>query len=105
VEQVLGRFDWKSRFDFVLTSEDVTHGKPHPEIYLAACARHGRSPAEVLVLEDSAAGCQSAVAAGAYTVAVPGAYGQSKDFAGAALLAESLADPRIVAALSIDARV
>lgn len=103
VAEVLARFDWHPRFDFVLTSEDVTHGKPHPEIYLEACARHGLSPPEVLVLEDSPAGCQSAVAAGAYTVAVPGAYGQSHDFAGAAFTAESLADPRILTALAIGA--
>ena len=37
--------------------------------------RHGVAPAEMMVLEDSQIGCQAAVAAGAYTVAVP--HGQS----------------------------
>ena len=49
---------------FVLTCDDVREGKPHPEIYLAAAARHGVAPQRMLVLEDSQAGCRAAVAAG-----------------------------------------
>jgi HAD superfamily hydrolase (TIGR01509 family) len=99
--EVLGRFGWQDRFDFLLTCEDVTHGKPNPEIYLAAAARHGRLPGEVLVLEDSQAGCQAAVAAGAFAVAVPSEYSRSHDFSGAAFVANTLADPAIYAALSL----
>ena len=36
MDDVLGRFDFHPRFEFILTSEDVVHGKPHPEIYLTA---------------------------------------------------------------------
>jgi phosphoglycolate phosphatase-like HAD superfamily hydrolase len=61
---VLSRFDWESRFQFVLTSEDIKQGKPNPEIYLTAVERFGLQPAEVMVLEDSQNGCRAAVAAG-----------------------------------------
>jgi HAD superfamily hydrolase (TIGR01509 family) len=95
VEHVLSRFALEPRFEFSLTSEDVTEGKPHPEIYLRACERLGSPPQQVLVFEDSEAGCRSAVAAGAQVVAVPGEYSVSHDFRGAVLVAEGLGDPRI----------
>ena len=51
-------------FDRVYTSEDVTHIKPDPEIYLRAVADLGLPPAACLVFEDSLAGVQAAKAAG-----------------------------------------
>ena len=53
----LGPFQLVPRFSFILTSEDITHGKPHPEIYLLAARRFGVPPGEMLVLEDSQNGC------------------------------------------------
>ncbi len=52
-------------FHFTLTAEDVTCGKPHPEIYLKAAARFGIRPDQLAVLEDSVHGCRAALAAGA----------------------------------------
>ena len=92
---VLGRVGLLDRFGFILTSADVTHGKPHPEIYETAAGRSGVRPERMLVLEDSAAGCRAAVAAGAVAVAVPGGHSRRHDFTGARFVAESLADPRI----------
>jgi HAD superfamily hydrolase (TIGR01509 family) len=92
---VLGRVGLRERFAFVLTSADVTQGKPHPEIYQAAARRLAVDPAAMLVLEDSQAGCKAAVAAGAVAVAVPGGHSRRHDFSGARFIAESLADPRI----------
>jgi HAD superfamily hydrolase (TIGR01509 family) len=98
---VLGRFDFEPRFQFLLTSEDVVQGKPHPEIYQRAAARLGLNPGQVLVLEDSENGCRAAVAAGAFTVAVPSPHSQHHDFAGVAFVADDLADPRIYQALKL----
>jgi HAD superfamily hydrolase (TIGR01509 family) len=99
VEHVLGHFNFAPRFSPILTSEDISEGKPHPEIYLKAANQLGIPPGEILVLEDSQNGCRSAVAAGAITVAVPGAHSRNHDFTGAALVAETLADQRIYALL------
>jgi len=96
---VLGRVGLLPQLGFVLTSADVIHGKPHPEIYLEAARRLGVSPERMLVLEDSQAGCRAAVAAGAVAVAVPGGHSRRHDFSGARFVAESLADPRIAALL------
>jgi HAD superfamily hydrolase (TIGR01509 family) len=101
VERVLGAFAYQPRFVHILTSEDITHGKPNPEIYLKAADRMGIPPGEMLVLEDSQNGCRSAVAAGAITVAVPGTHSKQHDFSGAALVADTLCDPRIYRLLEL----
>jgi HAD superfamily hydrolase (TIGR01509 family) len=102
--EVLGRFDLEPRFSFIVTCEDVTHGKPDPEIYLKAAARFGIDPHEMLVLEDSANGCRAAVAAGAFAVAVPAEHSSTHEYPGAAIVADTLRDLKIYAALRIDAR-
>ncbi len=102
VTNVLGRFDLRPRFEFVLTCDDVTDGKPHPEIYLTAAQRFGIEPGEMLVLEDSQNGCRAAVAAGAFAVAVPGGHSHAHDFTGAQFIANTLADPRIRGALGLE---
>lgn len=98
---ILGRFQLEPRFNFILTCENVTHGKPDPEIYLLAANRFNISPAEMLVLEDSQNGCRAAVAAGAFAVAVPAGPSAEHDFTGASLVAQSLADSRIYDALRL----
>jgi HAD superfamily hydrolase (TIGR01509 family) len=98
---VLTRLYLKQRFRFVLTSEDIRCGKPDPEIYLLAAAQLELPPAQIMVLEDSANGCRAAVSAGAFTVAVPNRHTKNHNFAGAQLIADTLADPRILAALLI----
>lgn len=101
VHRMLDHFGWRARFDFILTSGDVLHGKPNPEIYLKAADKHGIPPAAMLVLEDSHNGCRAAIDAGAHAVAVPGDHSRSHDFAGAQFVAETLADPRIYRALGL----
>jgi HAD superfamily hydrolase (TIGR01509 family) len=101
VERVLGKFNFQPRFRPILTSEDITHGKPDPEIYLKAAAALGVTPSEMLVLEDSQNGCRAAVSAGAIAVAVPSGHSHRHDFTGATLVADSLADPRIYKLLGV----
>ncbi len=85
----------------MLGAEDIARGKPHPEIYLAAARRFGVPAGQMAVLEDSENGCLAAAAAGALTIAVPGEHSRTQDFAAASLVVDSLADPRLYAALGI----
>jgi HAD superfamily hydrolase (TIGR01509 family) len=101
VAACLRPFGLRERFQFVLTAEDIAHGKPDPEIYLTAAKRLGAPPAEVLVLEDSENGCLAAAAAGTFVVAVPGDHSKHQNFSMASLVVESLADPRLYLALGI----
>ena len=59
-----GQFDAQKIFDVVLSGEDVSHRKPHPEIYNKVCQLLQEEPAHCLTIEDSPAGVTSAVAAG-----------------------------------------
>lgn len=70
VEQFLDRFELRTRFDLTLSLDDVTHPKPHPEIYLSAAARLAIEPARMIVVEDSEYGVRAAKDAGAICVAI-----------------------------------
>src|SRR6202167_1913118 len=48
----------------LITADDVTHGKPHPEPYLKGAQLLGVNPTKCLVIEDAPAGIQSAQAGG-----------------------------------------
>ena len=101
VSRVLDQFGLRPRFSFVLTAEDIAHGKPAPDVYLLAADQHGVQPEHVMVLEDSQIGCRAAVAAGTHAVAVPSGQSSEHDFIGVQLIADSLADVRIYQALGI----
>jgi HAD superfamily hydrolase (TIGR01509 family) len=58
-------------FAAVVTGDEVQHGKPHPEPYLAAARALGVGVADCIAIEDSPTGVRSAVAAGVRTLAVP----------------------------------
>lgn len=95
MESLLGQMQLLDRFHFTLTAEDVTHGKPHPEIYLAAAERLNVPPERMLVLEDSEAGTRAAAAAGAFAVAVPNQHTAFGDFSMASMVIDSLHDVRL----------
>jgi len=58
-------------FDTIVTRDDVTNPKPHPEPFLTAARRLGVEPVHCLALEDSHSGVRAAHAAGMQTVMVP----------------------------------
>lgn len=65
--------------EFVLVREDYTQAKPHPEPYLEGLSRFGAPATETLVVEDSARGLQSAVAAGIDCVVVHNDFTSGQD--------------------------
>lgn len=98
---ILRRFNWEPRFQFLVCGDEVMHGKPDPEIYLTAASKLGLPPSAIMVLEDSHNGCKAAIAAGTFAVAVPAGHSRAHDFSGAALIADTLADMRIYDALGL----
>ena len=58
-------------FRLTITGDEVAHGKPHPEPYLAAAASLGVDAAHTVAIEDSRTGVASALAAGCATLGVP----------------------------------
>jgi HAD superfamily hydrolase (TIGR01509 family) len=75
-----------------ISSEEVGHGKPAPDVYLAAVAELGVAPEKAAAIEDSANGILAARAAGMRVVAIPNPdYPPGDDALGAAdLVLDSL---------------
>jgi HAD superfamily hydrolase (TIGR01509 family) len=70
-EHHLKRAGLFAHFAAVCTREDVTRGKPHPDLFLAAAGKLGVRAERCLVLEDSYPGVRAAHASGAMAVMVP----------------------------------
>jgi len=68
---ILGQMGLAGRYGALAGGDEVTRGKPSPELYLLAAARLGVNPAACLALEDTPIGCEAAAAAGARVLAVP----------------------------------
>jgi sugar-phosphatase len=62
----------------LVTADDVSHGKPHPEPYLKGAAWIGVAPAECLVIEDAPSGIESARAGGMKVIGLASTYAPSK---------------------------
>ncbi len=71
VDDALATAGMAEVFAVIVTSDDVAHAKPAPDIYLLACERLGVDPADAIALEDSASGIAAAKAAGLTVIGVP----------------------------------
>ncbi len=96
-ERLLRRHGVWDHFSFLLGSEDVTHGKPDPEIYRTAAQRFGIETDALLVLEDSPPGLAAAKAAGAFAVGVPHEHSPAEGLGDASLIVASLNAPELFA--------
>ena len=67
---IIVALDLGEAFAAVVAAEDVTHGKPHPEVFLAAAARLGVPPRRCVVLEDAPPGLEAGRRAGMPTIGV-----------------------------------
>jgi HAD superfamily hydrolase (TIGR01509 family) len=61
----------RDAFRAVVSSDEVEHGKPAPDVFLEAARRLGVEPSETLVIEDTLNGLKAGRAAGMTTVLVP----------------------------------
>jgi HAD superfamily hydrolase (TIGR01509 family) len=71
VDAALQSAGFADAFEAIVSSDDVAHHKPAPDLYLLACERLGVTPADALALEDTASGIAAAKAAGLTCIAVP----------------------------------
>lgn len=67
-------------FEAYVSCDEVTHGKPAPDIYLEAAKRISVSPKECIVLEDTPVGVKAGINAGAYTIAIKNEWSEHLDF-------------------------
>jgi beta-phosphoglucomutase len=70
VEAVLDALGWHRGFDAMVAAEDVTAGKPDPQVFLVAAERLGGRPARCVVVEDAGSGIEAAERAGMVSIGV-----------------------------------
>lgn len=71
VEQQLAQVELLAFFGAVAAGDEVSNGKPAPDIFLLAAERLAATPTDCLVFEDSEHGARGALAAGMQVVIVP----------------------------------
>jgi len=71
VDEILKNAQITEYFDDSICGDEVSKGKPNPEIFLTACQKLGVLPSEALVLEDSEAGIKAAYDGGIDVICVP----------------------------------
>jgi len=70
IDAVLKRIGLQEAFREIVSAEDVTHGKPHPEVFQTAAVRLKLAANRCVVFEDAHVGIEAAHAAGIKVVAV-----------------------------------
>ncbi|MEV0523058.1 HAD family phosphatase [Streptomyces sp. NPDC050439] len=88
IEAILAGTGLDALLTTVVSADEVAHGKPAPDVFLAAAALLGADPADCVVLEDAAPGAVAAHAAGMRCIAIPyvAAHAGQSAFASAELL-------------------
>ena len=72
IELVIELAGLNGAFKAVVSSAEVAHGKPAPDVYVRACELLDSDPARTAAIEDSGPGVRSAAAAGMPVVLIPG---------------------------------
>jgi HAD superfamily hydrolase (TIGR01509 family) len=67
----LSRLGLVTSFDYMKCGDEVTHTKPHPELYLSVLEALNTAPDQAIALEDSPNGVLAAQRAGIFCVAIP----------------------------------
>lgn len=104
VERVLARSTPGAEFTVVVTGTDVAARKPHPEAYVRAVELLGVPAHEVVAVEDSAEGLESALGAGLRCAVVVNGYTQDHDLGGADLVLDGFGEPERPARVLADPR-
>ena len=71
VDTILSQAQITDYFDDSICGDEVTKGKPNPEVFLKSCQKLGVNVDEALVLEDSEAGIQASYDAGIKVICIP----------------------------------
>lgn len=91
VEFIVDALEFRAHFQCLVSGDEVTHPKPHPEIYLKAAQKLGTPPASCVAFEDSFVGIEAAKRAGMKCVAIGSTFplDELRDQTGADLVVKS----------------
>ena len=71
VDKILAQAKITEFFDDSICGDEVTKGKPNPEVFLKSCQKLGVNVDEAIVLEDSEAGIQASYDANSKVICIP----------------------------------
>lgn len=89
VDDICRIVPFKDMFQEIVSADDISNGKPHPEPYLTMMQRLRVDPEEVVVVEDSLHGITSAKASGALCIALASSF-EREELKAADAVVESL---------------
>lgn len=88
---------------YLVTSSDITRGKPDPEPYLKGAAKLGLAASDCVVIEDAGAGVRSGKAAGARVIALRTSHAEAElRVAGADWIVDNCASLSVDRTLGLD---
>lgn len=93
VDFVLDYAGLRPMFSAIVDGSQVTHAKPHPEVFLTAAERIGVEPRNCVIFEDSPGGIQAALSAGGRVV---GLLTTEREYPQAALTVPDFTDPKLL---------
>lgn len=91
IEKAVDVFDIRKYFDAILSIQDISHKKPHPELYLKAAERIGEAPSRAVVIEDTIEGIEAAKKGGFKVICITTSFSKD-DLKGADLVIDSFAE-------------
>jgi len=95
IKLVLKRHNLEMYFDFIVSGEEVTNGKPMPDIFLKAADHFQSSPDNCFVIEDSSNGVTAAKAAGMKCIGFRNVNSGNQDISKADLIINSFSTTEI----------
>ena len=75
----LRRAGIEAYFDVIVSGDEVTRGKPEPDIFLLAAQKLGCAPEDCYVFEDGINGARAGIAAGCATIMIPDLFPPTED--------------------------
>ncbi len=91
MDLILSELHLHRYFTAIVSAEDVTRGKPDPQVFLLAAERLQLPPAHCVVVEDAVAGVQAALRGGMRALAVTTNHSR-EDLSAATRVVDSLAE-------------
>ncbi|MFL1673616.1 HAD family hydrolase [Paenibacillus dendritiformis] len=96
INEVLRKYNFFEYFDSIISGEEVTKGKPAPDIYLEVSNQLNSKPNECWVLEDSKNGVQAAKAAGMKCIGFINQNSGNQDLSRADIIVNNIRDIKVM---------
>ncbi|MBU0964274.1 HAD family phosphatase [Patescibacteria group bacterium] len=78
INLIIKKFHLRKYLKHIISGDNVTKGKPHPEIFLKSAKKLKLKPSQILVIEDSISGVRAAYRAGMKCIALKQPYTAKK---------------------------